>query len=389
MNLSTPSDTSIKRYAGYLDGIWPNGEIFGWAIDRQHPAQKIGIHLYINDLWLGTTAACEYRADVREAGFGDGYSGFWLRMFTLDILQKRVKHGDVIRAFYDKERQHELPNSPVILDQQLLSKVRTVSHISENFQSNDGPIHFNMYSLCGGDHVVKMVCDDGLMAYENPIPLVICQSINALPGLFLDIGANSGLFSLMVASLGQTSSIAFEPFPKIHELLKCNIELNQFSDKIQTERLAISNITGQLKFYVPTNIGLIETSASLEPNFKNQHSDIIDVESSTLDDYLQAQGLKECPISVIKIDVEGHEPAVLEGAFKTIQKYRPIIIAEILRTANFDYFNHFTRTLNYRDVVFIDQKMHVSTQTRFIAKQSNHIFVPYEIMSERLIPLFT
>jgi len=322
MTLSTLSDTSIQRYAGYLDGIWPNGEIYGWAIDRQHHAQKIEIHLYINDIWLATTPACEYRADVLEEGFGDGYSGFWLRMFTLDILQKKVKHGDMIRAFYDKERQHELHNSPVILDQQLLSKVRTVSHISEKFQSNAEPIHFNMYSLCGGDHVVRMVCDDGLMAYENPIPLVICQSINALPGLFLDIGANSGLFSLMFASIGQTSSIAFEPFPKIHELLKCNIELNQFSDKIQTERLDTSNFTGQLKFYVPTNIGLIETSASLEPDFKNQHSDIIEVESSTLDDYLQAKGLEEYPISMIKIDVEGHEPAALEGALKTIQRRR-------------------------------------------------------------------
>lgn len=387
MTLSILSDTPIERYAGYLDGIWPNGEIFGWAIDRQHPAQKIDIQLYINDVWHGSTTACEYRADVREAGFGDGCSGFWFRMFTLDILQKRAKHGDVIRAFYDRERRHELTNSPIILDQQLLNKVRTTSHISEKIQSDAEPIHFNMYSLCGGDHVVEMVCNDGLMAYENPIPKVIYQSINALPGLFLDIGANSGLFSLMVASTGQTRSIAFEPFPKIYELLKCNIELNQFSDRIQTERLAISNITGQLKFYVPTNFGLIETSASLEPNFKKQHSDIIEVESSTLDDYLQAQGLEECPISVIKIDVEGHEPAVLEGAFKTIQKHRPIIIAEILPKANLDYFNQFTHTFNYRDVVFIDQRMHIPTQTRFFAKQSNHIFVPYEILSEKLIPL--
>jgi hypothetical protein len=53
-------------------------------------------------------------------------------------------------------------------------------------------------------------------------------------------------------------------------------------------------------------------------------------------------------ISVIKIDVEGYELNVLEGAKGLIMKHRPIIITEIYEKINFDKVMNFFKFLNYK-----------------------------------------
>ena len=68
-------------------------------------------------------------------------------------------------------------------------------------------------------------------------------------GLVLDIGAHSGIFSLIAASANKQSSIvAFEPHPKNFDLLCKNIQINEFSN-ITSDNRAISNKTGKALFY--------------------------------------------------------------------------------------------------------------------------------------------
>lgn len=315
-----------RRYAGYLDGIWRSGEVCGWAMDLDDPEHVVELHLYLNETWLGMALANEFRKDVFEAGFGSGYSGFWFRNFTINILRGLVQPGDTLRVFLDNNPRHELPNSPLIIDTGKLDQVRSVAELSEKFQGDDKAVEFRMYTLGGNDNVVRKMVDEGLQAYEKPLPTALYYLLKSFDGLFLDIGANSGVYSLLAAALGTVSVIAFEPFPLIHELLRCNIDLNGYAEKIHVERLAISDATGKLKLYIPPNIGEIETSASLECSFKDKHAEVIDVIASTLDDFLESQGLASEPVAVIKIDVEGHEPAVLRGSTRTVNRCRPIII---------------------------------------------------------------
>jgi len=93
-------------------------------------------------------------------------------------------------------------------------------------------------------------------------------------GLVLDIGAYSGIYSLVAASANnQSRIIALEPHPRNFDLLYKNIQINGFSN-ITTENLALSNKTGQVTFY--------NEGRGYRPGFSLIKSRNIRTESSTM-----------------------------------------------------------------------------------------------------------
>ena len=123
--------------------------------------------------------------------------------------------------------------------------------------------------------------------------------------LFVDIGANCGLYSLIAAKAG-VSVLAVEPNRLNYLRLKQNIDHNGFAN-IQPYALALSDKSGRAALYGGGE------GASLLRNWggmTNTYAQEVDVD--TLDNLLASRsGLREI---LIKIDVEGHEPAVLSGA---------------------------------------------------------------------------
>lgn len=149
------------------------------------------------------------------------------------------------------------------------------------------------------------------------------------PQTIIDIGANVGAFSLKLANALKNQKetafeiIAFEPNPPIFENLQNNIALNSsIAHFIKVKKLALAHQNSTMAFHFsPTNSGGGQLSMQ-------SHNQSISVPVSTLDDYL-AQNPPAFPISFIKIDVEGFEPFVIEGAQKTISQYKPNLYIEI------------------------------------------------------------
>ena len=123
--------------------------------------------------------------------------------------------------------------------------------------------------------------------------------------LFMDIGANCGLYSLIAAKAG-VPVLAVEPNRLNYLRLKQNIDHNGFAN-IQPYALALSDKPGRAALYGGGE------GASLLRNWggmTNTYAQEVDVD--TLDNlFASRSGLREI---LIKIDVEGHEPAVLSGA---------------------------------------------------------------------------
>ena len=146
----------------------------------------------------------------------------------------------------------------------------------------------------------------------------------------IDIGANTGLYSLLTAANSPyTKVIAFEPSKHIFGKLNDNVKLNEF--EIKTEKLALSNTTGSITFY--DSVDENQTSASLstlmaESRQKNSTSLEYEVEVTTLDKYVRDNLLNG--VEFLKIDVELHEREVFEGAIKTINDHEPYILFEVL-----------------------------------------------------------
>lgn len=137
-----------------------------------------------------------------------------------------------------------------------------------------------------------------------------------------DIGANIGETTLNFAKLANKGKVySFEPVPFLYERLQTNVALNHFPN-IELYNIAISDKSETLFFQMPSN----HNSAGISMS-KQASQDSRAVAAITLDDFIQEQEILR--VDFIKIDVEGFENFVINGAYKTIQKYRPLLFIEI------------------------------------------------------------
>ena len=192
----------------------------------------------------------------------------------------------------------------------------------------------------------------GWEAFERPMPTLVFGWAQAAPGLIIDGGANTGFYSLLAASADPANRIlAFEPDPAVRALLQQNVAANDLGTQITVREQALSERAGDAQLFIPSqDHGVIETSASLEPAFKSYYSEVVTVPVLTVDAALQAPELAGQTVSLIKIDVAGHEAAVLEGAEQTVAKHRPVLFTEVLDRADFGRLSGFIARHNYVDV---------------------------------------
>ena len=129
-----------------------------------------------------------------------------------------------------------------------------------------------------------------------------------------DVGANVGYFSLMFGALaGATGRVwAFEPVSRTFNRLKSAVNLNKLDGVISTFNCAVSNTNDKL--YVECDLDSLNSGAShLTSDTQETSTRIIEmVDSVRIDDLLLNQ-----KVDFIKIDVEGAELLVLQGALNT------------------------------------------------------------------------
>lgn len=245
-------------------------------------------------------------------------------------------------------------------------------------------------AACGGrDQVVKELIHKGWLAYESPLPKLLSILVRSHKISFLDVGANTGYYTLLAAALGSEEVRSYEPVPQICEIIRCNIfhTFNLHQHPISVYPIALSNLDGEDQLFVPDpSHGLIETSSSLNSSFKKSHAYSLRIIKSTLDTHIRENPLNDNTVVVIKIDVESHEPEVLEGASSLIDNRRPIVIAEILPGFRPEWFENWANQYNYDHYILDSCKGAIkSNQVRASAVQRDHLFVPQEFSTENLL----
>jgi len=135
----------------------------------------------------------------------------------------------------------------------------------------------------------------------------------------LDVGAYTGLFSIIAAKRGAVA-VAMEPMPANRWRLECNVAANKVA--VMLLDVAASDRMGVSTLHFNPNVPLT-TGASLEKGIV-AHRDSIEIRLVTID----ALALNN--LCAIKIDVERHERCVLRGAMETIERDRPTLLIETL-----------------------------------------------------------
>lgn len=136
----------------------------------------------------------------------------------------------------------------------------------------------------------------------------------------IDVGGNRGSYTYRLWKIGANVEV-FEPNPACASVLtawsigKSNVNIHS---------VALSNTTGVANLHIPVDVSGVEhdASASIENNdFTNTRDESVVLK--TLDSYSFQD------VSMIKIDVEGHEHSVIEGALNTLRSSFPALLIEI------------------------------------------------------------
>ena len=157
--------------------------------------------------------------------------------------------------------------------------------------------------------------------------LLLWSKLCAKSDVVFDIGANTGVYSLIAKSVNVNSSVyAFDPVQRVYDRLSENISLNNFN--IQSNQLALSNKTGEAIVY---DIDAEHTYAvTVNKNLHSVTDKVNEVKIKTLrlDEFIEQNNINK--IDIMKIDVETHEPEVLEGMGKYLTIFKPTLLIEIL-----------------------------------------------------------
>lgn len=164
----------------------------------------------------------------------------------------------------------------------------------------------------------------------NEVTVLEIIKIYSLRGYhFIDVGANIGLHSLTAATSNPNIEIySFEPEPKNYQQLVENIVLNKIFN-IRPFKMGLGNFAVNKTLNI--NEGWNKGKHSLKMNFEGS-DEKINIPLTTLDSFKENI---ECEKLIIKIDVEGFEKEVIEGAKCVFYKTQNIVlIIELLEEIN-------------------------------------------------------
>ncbi len=166
---------------------------------------------------------------------------------------------------------------------------------------------------------------DGVV-WDQPLIEKFYSLLEKKNGFFvaLDVGAQTGSFTLLSKYFPNSRWYAFEPIKEAAEELNANLKLNDIQT-VSVHSVCVSNRSGweTLKLPKDTHWGLATLGSKL---VRFKECDERKVRSVTLDNFVKKHRVKQ--VDFIKIDTEGWELYVLQGAKALIKKHRPVILME-------------------------------------------------------------
>ena len=164
--------------------------------------------------------------------------------------------------------------------------------------------------------------------YDKALHRFIDRNVSAGMTCF-DIGGNIGAVSTHLArKVGKTGQVhAFEPVPALRARLQKNLARNGCETRVTVHPLALSNTTGEAHLAIASVNADNQGLASLVASGNDRLTSTVTVQTATLDDFVAARRINR--IDFIKMDIQGAEILLLEGAQQTLSALRPDLILEV------------------------------------------------------------
>jgi FkbM family methyltransferase len=187
--------------------------------------------------------------------------------------------------------------------------------------------------------------------------------------IFVDVGANVGVYTILSSGVCGATTIAIEPSPSTIESLFENISLNGISDYVKVKAVAVGNENTSVRF--TKNLNAINHVISQN----DSNPDSIDIPVEKLDDIT-----KNYEPILLKIDIEGYEMKAIEGSHNLLQKnsLKAIIIElnGLSSRYNFDEkkIHHILKETGFSPYSYDPVDRQLKTINNF-GEQSNTIYI--------------
>lgn len=154
---------------------------------------------------------------------------------------------------------------------------------------------------------------------EVPVLRSMAKSITP-EGVVFDVGANAGQYAQMARSILHDKGViyAFEPSGPTYKTLVRNTSA---LEKIHCANVGFGAVESEMTLYYASAGSTIASLYPLQPNEKDAKSQLSEnIQITTIDSFCEKEGIAN--IHLLKIDVEGHELAVLQGAQRMLKEKR-------------------------------------------------------------------
>lgn len=267
----------------------------------------------------------------------------------LGEIRNALSQGDV------EQNIRQLPDDSLFLLAEYLTELRSLKPypgwyfgIAEVSMSSVTQLRYLIWSICNARQLQKSICHPW---YNNskinlylgndvsrpmyiggciePNEFAFINSILKEGMVMIDVGANDGLFTIFGASqVGQNGHIlAFEPSTREVSRLQANVQINHHLKNITIIAKAASNKMGLAQLKI-SEYGHEGQNTLGNFAWAVQQAGVETVETCCLDLLPEVRALHR--LDFMKIDVEGAELKVLQGAQEIIRKFKPVILLELL-----------------------------------------------------------
>lgn len=196
----------------------------------------------------------------------------------------------------------------------------------------------------------------------------------------MDIGANTGIYSLVTKTLNPNAQVyAFEPIARTFYKLVENSQINNF--EIICEQIAISDKDGISYIFDPLTEHNNLATLSEEVADLNKINRKTQITTKKLSTYILDHHILH--IDLIKIDVEGHEPAVLKGMEEHLHSMQPTLLIEINSDAMGAKIEEIIKGINY--LYFnIDEQERIELVPHLVKSYHNNYLICKPEIAKRL-----
>jgi FkbM family methyltransferase len=243
-------------------------------------------------------------------------------------------------------------NLPVFFKSKVVARWRIVGEVELNVDETN----FKYYSN-GDDNTVDALYYD-LKGYTEKTELMLFLSFARQSKVILDVGANTGLYSVASSIANPKTTIyAFEPYSVNANRLQINLRLNRIQNVVVIKDV-VGDSCKEVKFTVPENDMVCDVLSANSEFTKKFYTEWlkykeINKHQITLDAFVEESNLMD--VDLIKIDVESYELEVLRGAESLLKNNCPVIFCEMfVDNLRSDFYQNFMRGLGYFCYAILD-----------------------------------